>query len=284
MASRRSAGARPKKIASPEPMIAPIRKSGCTRVILLSGELAGFDTAAAVDFPSGRETLGGLTAAMDPSAADPPHYPSPPERRADRWVHVVGLTAGGVGGVTLLGLTLGLGRLGAAAAIGVYAACLAAMLAASALYNLASPRRRPLLRRLDHAAIFLMIAGSYTPFTTQRLTGAWAWGMTGAVWTLALAGVAGKLFLPGLGRGFWVALYLALGWVALAALAPMLSGVSPVALILLLAGGLIYSAGVIVFLRRTLPYRRAIWHGFVVAAAATHWAAILTGVVLAEGA
>lgn len=212
--------------------------------------------------------------------APPPHYPSPVERSADRWVHIAGLAAGAVGGLTLLGLSLGLGHLRQTAAIGVYAACLMAMFLCSAAYNLASPRRRPLLRRLDHAAIFLMIAGSYTPFTTQSLTGAWAWGMTGTVWTLALAGVAGKLFLPGLGRGFWVALYLALGWVAVIAVKPLLAGVSMFALALLLAGGLVYSLGVIVYVRRALPFRRAIWHGFVIAAAAMQYAAILTGVVL----
>ena len=208
------------------------------------------------------------------------HYPSAAERSADRSVHIAGLTAGGVGGLTLLGLSLGLGHLGQTAAIGVYAACLMAMFLCSAAYNLASPRRRPLLRRFDHAAIFLMIAGSYTPFTTQSLSGAWAWGMTGTVWALALAGVAGKLFLPGLGRGFWVALYLALGWVAVVAIKPLLAGVSLMALILLLAGGLTYSLGVVVYVRRALPFRRAVWHGFVVAAAAMQYAAILTGVVL----
>jgi hemolysin III len=212
------------------------------------------------------------------------HYPRPAERTADRWVHVIGVAAGALGGLTLLGLSLGLGRLSQTAAIAVYAACLLTMLACSAAYNLASPRRRPLLRRLDHAAIFLMIAGSYTPFTTQRLTGAWAWGMTATVWALALAGAAGKLFLPGLGKGFWVVLYLALGWVALIAVGPLLSGVSTLALGLLLAGGLIYSTGVIVYLRESLPFRRAIWHGFVVAAAATQYAAVLTGVVLAARA
>jgi hemolysin III len=217
------------------------------------------------------------TPSPDPLAV---HYPRPVERTADRWVHVVGLTAGGLGGVTMLGLTLGLGHLGQAAAIGVYAACLVVMLLASAAYNLASPGRRPLLRRFDHAAIFLMIAGSYTPFTTQRLHGAWAWGMTAAVWTLALAAAVGKLFAPGLGKSFWVALYLALGWIVVIAIKPLLADVSLDALALLLAGGLVYSLGVIVYLRKTLPFRRAIWHGFVVVAAATQYCAILTGVVL----
>jgi hemolysin III len=209
-----------------------------------------------------------------------PHYPSAAEQAADRWVHVAGLAAGAIGGLTLLGLSLGLGRLSQTAAIGVYATCLMAMFVCSAAYNLASPRRRPLLRRFDHAAIFLMIAGSYTPFTTQCLTGGWAIGMTATVWLLAAAGVAGKLFLPGLGRGFWVALYLALGWIAVVAVKPLLATVSLLALILLLAGGLVYSAGVIVYVRRSLPFRRAIWHGFVIAAAGMQYAAILTGVVL----
>lgn len=209
-----------------------------------------------------------------------PHYSRPLERSADRWVHIVGLTGGALGGLILLGLSLGVGKLGQAAAVGVYATCLVLMFLASAAYNLASPRRRLLLRRLDHAAIFLMIAGSYTPFTTQRLTGAWAWGMTSSVWALAVGAAAVKLFAPGLDRKFWVAVYLALGWIAVVAIKPLLAGVSAVALILLLIGGLVYSLGVIVYLKRDLPYRRAIWHGFVTAAAATHFAAILTGVVL----
>jgi hemolysin III len=213
--------------------------------------------------------------------AEAVHYPTPAARKADRWVHIVGLTAGAVGGVVLLGLSLAFGHPGQAAAIAVYALCLVAMLLASAAYNLASPTRRPLLRRLDHAAIFLMIAGSYTPFTTQRLHGAWAYGMTAGVWALGLAGAAGKLFLPGLGKGFWVILYLTLGWVVVAAIKPMLAGVSLAAMVLLLIGGLIYSAGVLVYLREHLPFRRAIWHGFVVVAASTHYAAIVTGVVLA---
>jgi hemolysin III len=183
--------------------------------------------------------------------------------------------------VTLLGLAIGFGRFGEAAAVGVYALCLLLMFLASIAYNMAGPRRRPLLRRLDHAAIFLMIAGSYTPFTTQRLTGAWSVDMTVAVWAIALAAAAGKLFAPGLGKRIWVALYLALGWIAVIAIKPLLATVSAIALALLLAGGLVYSLGVIVYLKKDLPYRRAIWHGFVTVAAGTHYAAILTGVVLA---
>ncbi|HEV7157223.1 MAG TPA: hemolysin III family protein [Caulobacteraceae bacterium] len=209
------------------------------------------------------------------------HYPRPRERIADAWIHAAGLAAGGVGGLVLLTISLVQHRLGQSAAVAIYAACVLAMFACSAAYNFAGARRRPLLRRFDHAAIFLMIAGSYTPFTTQSLTGTWAIAMTAAVWTLALAGAAAKLFLPGLARGFWIGLYLALGWAALAALKPLLAALSLAALILLAAGGILYSLGVVVYARRSLPFRRAIWHGFVLAAAGTQYAAVLIGVVLA---
>jgi hemolysin III len=211
------------------------------------------------------------------------HYPHPAERSADRWIHIIGLTGAAIGGLTLLGLCIGFGRLGEAAAVGVYGACGVLMFLASMIYNLSTPGRRPFLRRLDHAAIFLMIAGSYTPFTTERLSGAWAWGMTVAVWVLALGAAGAKLFAPGLGKRVWVAVYLALGWIAVIAIKPLLADVSILALGLLLAGGLIYSLGVIVYVRKTLPFRRAIWHGFVVAAAATQFAAVLVGVVLPDG-
>ncbi|MFN3859405.1 MAG: PAQR family membrane homeostasis protein TrhA [Caulobacter sp.] len=213
-------------------------------------------------------------------AIDTEHYPTRGARLADLWVHIVGLVLAAAGGGTLLGLSIGFGTLGQVAAVSVYWLCLALMFLFSVLYNMASPERRPFLRRLDHAGIFLMIAGSYTPFTTQSLTGVWSIGMTLAVWILALAGAAGKLFLPGLGRGFWIALYLALGWIVLIAIAPMVYGVSLAGMILLAVGGVVYSAGVGFYAWKSLTYRRAIWHGFVLAAAGVHYAAILTGVVL----
>jgi len=219
---------------------------------------------------------------MPPDLAD--HYPTPASMRADLAVHAIGLGFAAVGGAMLLALAVALGTAGQAAAVLVYVAGLVAMLALSAAYNFSRLRWRPLLRRLDHAAIFVMIAGSYTPFTTQRLHGGWALGMTAAVWALALAGVAGKLFLPGLGRRFWVGLYLALGWLALIALGPIVNAVPRQALWLLAAGGLVYSLGSIFYVIERLSFRRAIWHGHVVGAAALHFAAVLVGVVLAPSA
>lgn len=210
------------------------------------------------------------------------HYPSRAERLADWWVHAVGIVLAFAGFGALLTYSLVRGDLGVGIATSLYAVCLIAMLACSAAYNLTkvSPAR-PFLRRLDEAAIFLMIAGSYTPFTTQRLDGAWAWSMTSVVWGIALAGVAGKLLFPKISEKVWTLVYVAFGWVAVVAIRPLIDGVAMAALILLAVGGLIYTSGALIFLKETLPFRRAIWHTFVVAAAVVHYVAIFTGVAAA---
>jgi hemolysin III len=195
-------------------------------------------------------------------------------------VHLSGLALALLGSGILLGLAFGLGALGQVAAVSVYSVALILMLALSTAYNFGKARWQPLLRRFDHAGIFIMIAGSYTPFTTQNLHGAWAWGMTAAVWTVAGIGVVCKLLLPGLDRRFWVGLYLALGWLVLVAIKPMVQGLSWPALLLLAIGGLIYTTGVVFYLSKRLRFRRAIWHGHVVGAAGVHYAAVLVGVVL----
>lgn len=210
------------------------------------------------------------------------HYATRAERLADLWVHVAGLVLAGVGGIVLAVLAAAYAGVGATIATAVYALCLVAMLTASTVYNLTRPcAARPVLRRLDEAAIFLMIAGSYTPFTTQRFEGGWALGFTLLVWSVALGGVAAKLVAPRLSDGLWSAVYVLFGWLAVIALGPMVETVHPIALALLVIGGLIYTAGVFVFISPQVKFRRAIWHGFVVAGAGTHWAAVLLGVVLA---
>jgi hemolysin III len=217
------------------------------------------------------------------AAPDAPHYPNAAERLADGLVHGVGILAALGGGAALLALALSAPDRGAGltAATALYDLCLLAMLGCSAAYNLShSSRARPFLRRLDEAAIFLMIAGSYTPFTTQRFTGLWAPGMTAVVWTAALAGVAGKLVFTRLPEWLWTLVYVAFGWIALIAIRPLVNGLPVTALVLLVVGGLLYTTGTLVFHSR-LPFRRAVWHGFVVVAAGVHFAAICTGVVLA---
>lgn len=201
--------------------------------------------------------------------------------RADLIVHVAGLIFALFGGGVLIGLAFGFGSIAQVASVSVYVTAFITMLSLSTAYNFSKAEWRPLLRRLDHAGIFIMIAGSYTPFTVLRLHGGWAIGMTATVWALAALGVAGKLLLPGLGRRFWVGLYLALGWLVLVAIKPLIDGLSWTALGLLAIGGLTYSTGAAFYVMKQLKYRRAIWHGHVVGGSVLHYAAVLFGVVLA---
>jgi hemolysin III len=210
------------------------------------------------------------------------HYPTRAEKLVDGWLHGVALVLFTFAVGAALGLAIWQGGLGMASAVAVYAVCVMTMLGCSMAYNLAeNHKRKALLRRLDHAAIFLMIAGTYTPFTTIRFDGAWAVSMTTIVWSLALIGAAGKLFLPGVSKKLWLVFYIALGWLVVAALGPLLEGVPLAGLILLAVGGALYTLGVPFYVWEKLPYRRAIWHAFVIAAAGVHYAAVLTGVVFA---
>ena len=210
------------------------------------------------------------------------HYPTRLEKLVDGWVHALalGLFTGAVGAA--FGLAIWQGGFGMASAVFIYAVCVLTMFACSMAYNMAEqPKRKALLRRFDHAAIFLMIAGSYTPFTTQRFETEWAIAMTSLVWVLALAGAAGKLFLPGVGKRVWIGFYFALGLLIFAAFGPLISGVPLAGVILLAIGGALYGLGVPFYIWERLPFRRAIWHSFVMAAAGVHYAAVLTGVVFA---
>jgi hemolysin III len=160
--------------------------------------------------------------------------------------------------------------------VGVYAIGLLAMLGCSLLYRSATdPLRRQFLRRFDHAAIFAMIAGSATPFAmvSGSVRGDIA---AAALWTVAALGIAFKLLFPIGGIRRSAGLYLLLGWAALAAVGPSISGKTAV---LIAAGGIFYSVGVVFLLSWRQLYRLAIWHGFVLAGAACHYAAIMDGVV-----
>jgi hemolysin III len=209
-------------------------------------------------------------------------YPTRIEKVADGWVHGIGLVVFSLAAAALLGLSLWQGGFGQATAVLIYAICLVTMIALSFAYNMTeNAKRRALLRRFDHAGIFLMIAGSYTPFTTQRFDGGWAIGMTTAVWSVAALGIAGKLFVPTLPKWLWLTLYIGLGWLVVAAFGPLLRTVSLLAVVLLAVGGAIYTIGVPFYIAEKLPFRRAIWHGFVMIAAGMQYAAVLTGVVFA---
>ena len=201
---------------------------------------------------------------------------------ADGVVHALGLALGIAGAIALVGLAIFDGNPVLLAPLAIYAAGLVGMLGCSAAYNLLrTSRRRDWLRRFDHAAIFAMIAGTYTPFTILGLQGGWSAGLTVAIWSVAAIGIALKLWRPRRIEAISVALYLGLGWIGLVALQPFVAALGTSTLSLLAAGGILYSVGVIFLLWRRLPYHNAIWHGFVLVAAACQWVAVLEGVVRA---
>jgi hemolysin III len=205
------------------------------------------------------------------------------ELAADRIIHVMGTLAGVAGSATLVGIAAVTADRPIFYASLVYSVCLLTMLACSAAYNLASnASRRRFLRQLDHAAIFLMIAGTYTPFTTCRLPGAWAIGMTAAVWTGAVTGAVMKLICPRRVERVSIVAYLALGWIILVGARPMLGSVDVRTAVLIGVGGALYSIGAGFYVWRALPFQNAIWHSFVLVAASCHYAAILDGVALAR--
>jgi hemolysin III len=203
------------------------------------------------------------------------------ELLADAVVHVVGLTLGLIACTALAAMALPAADASRFAGLGLYAGGLLAMLACSALANMRGESPwNGVFRRLDHAAIFVMIAGTYTPFALIAIGGWWGAGLLVFVWTIAACGVALKLLDPDRFRPLSIAAYLLLGWSVLVALGPLSAAVSTRGLMLLVSGGVIYSVGVIFYLCRRLPYHRAIWHTFVLAAAACHYAAVVSEVAL----
>jgi hemolysin III len=209
------------------------------------------------------------------------HYPNRAEHTADGIVHAIGLLAALVGGGLLVAVALVNRGVPMATASAIYAMCLMAMLVASAVYNFSKPTpARRVLRRIDEAAIFLMIAGSYTPFTVKLLPPEFAIAVTVAIWVAAIAGAAGKVFIPNLSDRAWCFIYLAFGWLAVLVLGPAVPTLPPLAIVMLVIAGVTYSGGVLLYLNHAIPFRRALWHACVIIGAAGHYAAVLYGLVL----
>jgi len=206
-------------------------------------------------------------------------HPTSREVLADHVIHVVGMAGGLLAACGLLAWAAPNLPVPSTVALAIYCAGLVAMLGCSGAYHmLSAPAWKPTLRRLDHAAIFLKIAGTYTPFAVIKMGGTTGFLLFAAVWVVALAGAAAKLLLPAHWDRLAIGVYLALGWSGVAALNPLASAVDPSALILLAAGGIIYSLGVVFFLWSGLRYQNAIWHGFVLVGTGCHFAAVALAV------
>ncbi len=197
------------------------------------------------------------------------------ERIADGIIHVLGVAGSLVAVAMLIALAISTLPFEATASLAVYGLAMIAMFGFSAAYHLIPvPDWKLFLRKLDQAAIFIKIAGTYTPFALVKMGGFAGYTLFSVVWAVALSGAAAKLFIQPKRDWFSVPLYLALGWAGLAAIQPLVMSVPTESLVLLGVGGGIYTVGVLFHVWESLPYQNAIWHLFVLAGTACHFAAV----------
>lgn len=205
------------------------------------------------------------------------------EEAAHAITHGVGLAASVAGLVALVTAASLRGDARHVVGAAVFGTTLVLLYGASTLYHgLREPRTKRVFQRLDHAAIFLLIAGTYTPFTLVSLRGAWGWSLLGAVWGLAVLGIGLEAALPRRRGLLSPLLHLVMGWMVVIAAEPLMTALHPAGLTLLALGGAAYTAGVLFYAWERLPYNHAVWHLFVLAGSACHFGAVL-GYVIPRG-
>jgi hemolysin III len=198
------------------------------------------------------------------------------ERVADGLIHFASVVGSLIAAAALMVVAAGVLPSDWILPLAVYCIALVVTFSCSAAYNLVmSPRPKELLRRCDHASIFVMISGTYTPMALIGMGDAWGIALFSFVWLITLVGATAKLLIPRAVESITIGLYLVQGWAAIFAIGPLVSMIPPQALVLLAVGGILYSVGVLFHLSRSLPYHNAIWHAFVLVAASLHYAAVL---------
>ncbi len=197
---------------------------------------------------------------------------------ADGIVHVAGITFGIAAVAALIVLSLTQLDPASSTAVLIYGGGMLAVFVCSAAYNMSRSQWRWLWRRLDHAAIYVKIAATYTPFAAIKMGGAVGIGLLVVVWLIAVIGVSARLMAPAQFVRTAYVLYLAQGWAAVFTLPSMFEALSGTAFALLVAGGVLYTVGIVFHLWEKLPYNNAIWHGFVLTASACHFAAVVDAV------
>ncbi len=208
-----------------------------------------------------------------------PDY-SPGEELANRLTHGLGAVCSVAGLALMVVFSVRHGDAWQVVSTAIFGATLVLLYTTSTLYHsFRDQQRKVLLRKFDHAAIFLLIAGTYTPFVLVTLRGPWGWSLFGVVWGLAIAGVALKFWFAGRFRVVSTLIYLTMGWLVMIALKPLMAALPAGGLRLLVVGGLCYTGGAVFYLWRRLPYNHAIWHLFVLGGSACHWAAVFCYVV-----
>lgn len=204
------------------------------------------------------------------------------EELANSLTHAVGVALALVGLVFLLIYAAGSRDAWRIVSCSIYGTTLVVLYTASTLYHsFREPRIKRWFRILDHACIYLLIAGTYTPFTLVTLRGPWGWSLFGTVWGLALCGLIFKLLFIDRFRIVSVCVYLMMGWLAIVAIKPMLELIPLSSLLWIAAGGLFYTVGVLFYVSdRRLRYSHAIWHVFVMGGSVCHYVAIVLCVAI----
>jgi hemolysin III len=195
-------------------------------------------------------------------------------------IHGVGIVLSIAGLATLVAFAALHGNALTVVACAVFGTSLVLLYTASTLYHSISvAAAKPTLRALDHIAIYVLIAGTYTPFTLIVLPGAWGWSLFMAVWMLALAGSVLELGLFKRYHKLAVLLYVGMGWIGMVAFEPLSKHLQTGGMLLLIGGGAAYTLGVPFYLWRRLPYHHALWHVFVLAGSVLHFLAVLLYVI-----
>ena len=176
----------------------------------------------------------------------------------------------------LLATSFDRGGVPAAVCAGIYAVTVGILYGSSMLYHALRPGKiKQLFRVIDHSAIFLLIAGTYTPFALGALRGPWGWSLFGVVWAIATAGIGTEVSGLVRHRKLSVGLYLVMGWLVVIATGQLLEHVQARGILLLAAGGLAYTVGVVFYVMKRLPYAHLIWHFFVLAGTTCHFFAVM---------
>lgn len=207
---------------------------------------------------------------------------SPREEIANGLIHGIGILLSIVGLAVLVGFASARGSAVDIVSGSVFGATLIMVYTTSTLYHaISQPGAKQVLRKLDHIAIFLLIAGTYTPFTLSAIGGRLGWTLFAVIWSLAVLGIVFELTF--LRRWTWLAvgLYLVMGWIGIVAIKPLAAALDSGGVALVLAGGAAYTLGVLFYLWRRLPYSHAVWHVFVLVGSVLHFLAVLFYIVLA---
>ena len=198
---------------------------------------------------------------------------------ANSVTHGIGLGLSIAGFAALLVLAIARGGAWQIASCAIYGVTLICVYASSTLYHgLPSRRVKRIFRIFDHSAIFLLIAGTYTPFLLVNLRGGWGWSLLGIVWGLAAVGIVLKVWFVDRHPILSTGVYVLMGWLALIAVKPLFLAVPTIGLIWLLAGGLMYTVGVVFYAWKRIPYNHVVWHLFVMAGSTCHYFAVVYSV------